>query len=315
MSHIKNTVSLLARLALASVAMSIAYILSTLIISQTGTPLTPEEASWAGKALFLVSTINALVLAYPILRSDWHGLKLIGVVFIIQFGVETFMTQIETLYFNRSLQVKAHEMMELIASGALRALIFAPLAVLFLGKLKNSGQPGDSRAALKLSEWGWRFAALAMLYPIIYFMFGYYVAWQWEETRLFYSGTTVILPFLTHFRGFFSSDPYIIPFQIMRGVLWAALAMLIVNMMKAKRWESALAVALIFAGILSSGIGLFPNPYMPPMVRQSHFYELLSSMLLFGGIAGWILYGKNQKIVQKQNVKTTPKPNIRVEAR
>jgi hypothetical protein len=54
--------------------------------------------------------------------------------------------------------------------------------------------------------------------------------------------------------------------------------MLIVTMMNAKRWESALAVALVFAGLLSSGIGLFPNPYMLPIVRQSHFYELLSSM-------------------------------------
>jgi hypothetical protein len=315
MSHIKNTISLLARLMLASVAMSIAYIVSTLVISQTGTQMTPEEASWAGQALFIVSTINALVLAYPILRSDWHGLKLIGVVFIIQFGVETFMTQIETLYFNRSLQVKAQEMMELIASGALRALIFAPLAVLFLGKLKNSGQPGDSRAALKLSEWGWGLATLAVLYPIIYFMFGYYVAWQWEETRLFYSGTTAILPFLTHFRGLFSSDPYIIPFQIMRGALWATLALLIVNMMKGKRWESALAVALIFAGILSSGIGLFPNPYMPPMIRQSHFYELLSSMLLFGGIAGWVLHRKKQQGGQAQIMNATQNPNISVEVR
>jgi hypothetical protein len=26
-------------------------------------------------------------------------------------------------------------------------------------------------------------------------------------------------------------------------------------------------------------------------VRQAHFYELLSSMLLFGGIAGWVLHG------------------------
>jgi len=315
MSHIKNTISLLARLMLASVAMSIAYIISTLIISQTGASMTPEEASWAGQALFIVSTINALVLAYPILRSDWHGLKLIGVVFIIQFGVETFMTQIETLYFNRSLQVKAQEMMELIASGALRTLIFAPLAVLFLGKLKDSGQPGDSRAALKLSEWGWGLATLAVLYPIIYFMFGYYVAWQWEETRLFYSGTTAILPFLTHFRGLFSSDPYIIPFQIMRGTLWAALAMLIVNMMKAKRWESALAVALIFAGLLSSGIGLFPNPYMPLMVRQSHFYELMSSMLLFGGIAGWILCGKQPEDRQAPIAQATQNPILSAEAK
>ncbi|NTU57198.1 MAG: hypothetical protein HGA79_13205, partial [Anaerolineales bacterium] len=136
-----------------------------------------------------------------------------------------------------------------------------------------------------------------------------------EETRLFYSGTRDILPLVTHFRGAFASDPYFIPFQLMRGAIWTALAMLIVNMMKAKRWESALAVALIFAGLLSSGIGLFPNPYMPPMVRQSHFYELMSSMLLFGGIAGWTLHRKKQQSGQTQTAKAIQSPNVSAEAR
>jgi hypothetical protein len=91
--------------------------------------------------------------------------------------------------------------------------------------------------------------------------------------------------------------------------------MLIVTMMNAKRWESALAVALVFAGLLSSGIGLFPNPYMPPVVRQSHFYELLSSMLLFGGVAGWTLYRKKQQSGGEQIAKATQGPNVSIQMR
>ena len=286
--HIKKAVLSVARMALASIAMSLAYMLSSTVI-HVDVPMTAEEAQWATQALFLVSTINALVLAYPILRSHWHGLKLIGAVILIQSGVETFMTQIETLYFNRAIQMGTGEMMASVFAGALRALIFAPLAVLFLGRMRNSGKPEEKKTALKPSEWGLRVLALAVLYAIVYFMFGYFVAWQWEETRLFYSGTTAILPFIAHFRALFGADPLIIPFQLLRGALWTALAVLIARMMKAKRWEKSLAVALIFAGLLSSGIGLFPNPVMPPLVRQSHFFEILFSMLLFGGIAGWVV--------------------------
>jgi len=292
MSHIKKASLLLVRLALASMAMSLAYILSTMVIGQTNTTMTPEEASRAGQALFLVSMINALVLSYPILRSRLYGLKLIGTVILVQFGVETFMAQIETLYFNSAVQMGMAEFVGIVAAGALRALVFAPLAVLIFGRMKKSVQPEEKKAAVKLSEWGKRFAALAVFYVIVYFVFGYFVAWQWEETRLFYSGTTAIKPFFTHFRDLFRTDPIILPFQLLRGALWTALALLIVRMMKAKRWEASLAVALIFAGLLSSGIGLFPNPYMPPLVRQSHFFELLSSMLVFGGIAGWVMHGK-----------------------
>jgi len=292
MSHIKKASLLLVRLALASMAMSFAYILSTMVIGQTNIPMTPEEASRAGQALFLVSMINALVLSYPILRSRLYGLKLIGTAILVQFGVETFMAQIETLYFNRAVQMDIAVIVGIVAAGALRALVFAPLAVFIFGKMKKSVQLEEKKAAVKLSEWGKRFAALAVFYVIVYFVFGYFVAWQWAETRLFYSGTTAIKPFFTHFRDLFRTDPIILPFQLLRGALWTALATLIVRMMKAKRWEASLAVALTFAGLLSSGIGLFPNPYMPPLVRQSHFFELLSSMLVFGGIAGWVVHRK-----------------------
>ena len=315
MSQIKKFLVLLVHLILASVAMSIAYIVSTFFISSPEPTMTPEEASWAGIALFLVSIINALVLSYPILRSQWYGLKLIGAVFLVQFGVETFLTQIESLYFNRILQITPSEMIGLVLSGAIRALIFAPLAVWFLGRMKGTAKPEEKIPVLPVSAWIWRFAGLTVLYPIIYFLFGYYVAWQWEDTRLFYTGTRDILPLITHFREGFASDPYFIPFQLMRGALWTTFAMLIVNMMKAKRWESALAVALIFAGLLSSGIGLFPNPYMPPMVRQSHFYEILSSMLLFGGVAGWTLYRRKQQSGRAQIIKQTQGSNLNVEAR
>jgi hypothetical protein len=315
MSQIKHSIILLVRLTLASIAMFIAYIVSTRFISSPEPTMTPEEASSAGIALLLVSAINALVLSYPILRARWYGLKLIGAVFLVQFGVETFIAQIESLYFNQALQIPMSEMVGIVSAGAIRALIFAPLAVWFLGKMKKTPQAEEHMPTMDSHGLFWRFTFLTVLYPIVYFLFGYYVAWQWEATRLYYSGTKDIIPLITHFQRTFASDPYFIPFQLMRGALWTALAMLIVNMMNAKRWESALAVALVFAGLLSSGIGLFPNPYMPPVVRQSHFYELLSSMLLFGGIAGWTLYRPKQQSGQEKIINITQEPNVSVEAR
>jgi len=292
MSLVKKTSLLLFRLALASIAMLIAYILSTMVMGQTNTSMTPEETSRAVQALPLVSMINALVLSYPILRSRWHGLKLIGAVSLVQFGVETFVAQLETLYYHSAIQMGIAEFVGIVAAGALRALVFAPLAVFVFARMKKSTQPEEKKTAATPSEWGKRSAALAVFYVIVYFVFGYFVAWQWVETRLFYSGTPAIKPFFIHFWDLFSTEPIILPFQVLRGALWTTLAIVIVRMMKAKRWEASLAVALTFAALLSSAIGLFPNPYMPPMVCQAHFFELSSSMLVFGGIAGWVMYKK-----------------------
>ena len=235
------------------------------------------------------------MLSFLVLRSRWHGLKLVGAVILVQFGVETFMAQIETLYFNSAVQMGTAEFVGIVAAGALRALIFAPLAVFIFGKMKKAVQPEEKRTAAVPSEWGKRFAALAVFYVVVYFMFGYFVAWQWEETRLYYSGTRVIKPFFTHFWDlFFTKDPIIVPFQVLRGALWTLLAITIVRMMKANRWEASLTVALTFAVLLSLPLGLFPNPYMPPMVARSHFFEISSSMLLFGGIAGWVMHRKER---------------------
>ena len=229
------------------------------------------------------------MLSFPILRSPWHGANLVGAVFLVQFGVETFMSQIETLYFNRALQVGSLEFVNIVNSGILQALFFAPLAVLIIGKMKKSPRHGVRLTAVSPIEWGVRFAAITVLYPLVYFLFGYFVAWQWQELRLFYTGSTAILPFFSHFQGYFSADKTIILFQLMRGILWTALAVLIVQMLKGRRWEASLAVALIFTGLGASGLIIFPNPYFPPKVVQAHFFEILSSMLLFGGIAGWVM--------------------------
>ena len=303
MLKVRQTSILLLRLALTSIAMLIAYMLGTMLIGQTGangwgTPaLSPEEASQTGKALLLVSLVSALVLSFLILRSRWHGLKLVGAAFLVHFGVETFMTQIETLYFNRAVQVQTPMLVGIVAAGALRALIFAPLAVLILGKMRKPAQP-QAKGGTAATGRGKRFVALALLYVVVYFLFGYFVAWQWEETRLYYTGKAAIKPFFTHFWDLFvRGDPVILPFQVLRGALWALLSAVIVQMIEAKRWQVSLAVGLTFAVLVALPLGVFPNPYMPPMVVRSHFVEIVSSMLLFGGIAGWTLYGNKEQHV------------------
>ena len=295
MSTFRKAAWLLFRLVLATITMSIAYTLGTTVIGQTSIILTPEEASRAVQALLIVSLVNALVLSHLILRSRWYGLKLMGAIALVHFGVETFMAQIETLYFNSALQMGTAEFIGIVRAGAIRAIIFAPFAVFFFGKLRRTANTEEEKAAALPTGWPIRFAALSVFYVVVYFMFGYFVAWQWADVRLFYSGTTSIKPFFVHFWDLFRTEPVILPFQLLRGALWTALATLIVRMMKAQAWETSLAVAMIFAVLLSSAIGLFPNPYMPEMVRRAHFYELSSSMLLFGAIVGWVLQRKRDR--------------------
>lgn len=284
----KHTISLVARFLGSFVVMLIAFIASQSIIGIGSLPVSPEETSESMLALLSVSLLNSLVLSYLILRSHRYGVTLVATVFLVHFGVETFMSQIETLFFNASVQMSPDVLARVIALGFLRALIFAPLAVLVWGKLR--GKPGQGQphaVSLPTAEWVKRLALLAVLYVVVYFIFGYFVAWQSPAVREYYTGTTDLLPFHVHLLNTITGDPVLPLFQIFRGVLWAVLALSIVWMTESRSWQIGVVVAFSLAILLAAGL-IFPNPYMPVQVRQAHFLELASSMFVYGIIAGWV---------------------------
>ncbi len=284
----KHFLSLVVRFLLSFVVMLIAFMVSSSVLSTGSAPLTPEETSQSGLALLVVSLIDSLVLSLLILRSRWYGVALVAAIFVVHFGVETFMSQIETVFFNTSVQMGTDVLAGVVTSGFLRALLFAPLAVLIWGKWRS--KPGAENVAgtsLPRAEWVKRFALLAAAYLVVYIVFGYFVAWQSPAVREYYTGTTAILPFPVHLLNMITDNLVLPLFQILRGILWAGLALLVVRMTKGQPWQVCAAVALSFAILLSSGL-IFPNPYMPVPVRQAHFLELFSSMLVYGLIAGWV---------------------------
>ena len=140
-------------------------------------------------ALFVVSFLNTVLLTYVIVRSRWAGWKLIGAVFLIFFGISTFMSQIETAYFLTRLPPGM--LPRLFLSGAITAALFSPLAVLVLGKRRHEGpdQEGSSLLNMPLREWAWKLSLIAIAYLVIYFTFGYFIAWRSAAVRAYYGGS------------------------------------------------------------------------------------------------------------------------------
>jgi hypothetical protein len=75
---------------------------------------------------------------------------------------------------------------------------------------------------------------------------------------------------------------------MLRGLIWAALALPVIRMMKGRWWEAGLAVALLFSVLMASSL-LVPNELMPKAIRMAHFVEVSSSNFLFGWIVVWLL--------------------------
>jgi hypothetical protein len=207
----------------------------------------------------------------------------------VYYGVRTFTAQLETAYFVTG--VPGGMLPALFAFTIPAALVFPPVAVLLFGKMRAPAQPeadtGPHHSAL---GWGWRALLTgAVIYPVLFFGAGYFIAWRNPDVRAFYGGAdnpNVI----AYFVDMFARDPKVYPFEVLRGILWFLMALPIVRTLRGRPWQVALLVALIFALVENTQL-LVPNPLMPDSVRLSHFIETSSSNFVLGlaitGLCFW----------------------------
>lgn len=283
----KSAVVIILKFIALTVVMFICFVVAGSVAGPVADPQTPEQAGSAATALLAVCLLNTLVLTYIILRSRWTGVRLMVAIFFVLYGVTTIMSQIETVVF---VTLPPGVQGRLFLMGALVAAPFSVLAVLILGKRKADYWKTDhrnDRLVMSTSEWVWKLAVIAGAYLILYFAFGYFIAWQNPAVRAYYGGTDEG-NFFAQMGSTFRDMPWLIPFQIFRAMLWTALALPVIRMMKGSRWETALAIGLLFAVVMNSQL-LLPNPYMPETVRISHLIETASSNFIFGLLISWLL--------------------------
>jgi hypothetical protein len=175
----------------------------------------------------------------------------------------------------------------LFVMGAIVAILFVPLAILIMRKIRRSDDQPHTETALPLMNLAARFCVLAIVYVVLYYLFGYYVAWQNPELRLYYSGTTDLKSFYQSVHAVVRGTPWMLPIQFGRGLLWVLFAYPVIKMLPTGKIETASIVAALF------GVGSFalfiPNPLMPPSIAHSHFWETLGEDLILGAIVGWVL--------------------------
>lgn len=258
----------------------------------------PAKALEPLPGLFLACLLNVLVIIWFVSRSQLTGFKLGLVVFTVIFGVMFFMTQIETIYFNDSIQMPWQIIFSTVLTGVFVGLVVAVLAV----RSKKQAEPDQADSQNPYPFVFWKFAALSIVYLVFYFFFGYYIAWQFPALREYYSGTTDILPFIVHMQGQIADNFDLILFQIVRGFLWAGIAYVVaINIPKARLWEKAIIVGLAVSVGLATPL-FVPNDYMPAAIRFGHFFELLIENFLFGVIAVFLFQAraKVQNTITKQ---------------
>jgi hypothetical protein len=245
---------------------------SVIVLGAVGISPGPHPAEGlmsAGSAMLLVHALTVGIVLLVAAFATVRGVALALLIFIVLFGTQTAMMQIETLAFNHSVGMPLRDVIVLILSGAINAAAIAAVAALLFR--------GPSAGALASPpELGWRLAAASLAYVVCYYGAGFFLAWSSEAVREYYG------------QGEGIDQRFLLPFQVFRGLLWSLIALFLALRMKGPLLQRVAIMALLFP-LLTAPQLLYPNTYMPLAVASAHLIEIAVSEAIWGAIAGLLL--------------------------
>ncbi len=299
----KNFLKHLSRIILLSIIMMFSWAVSMEIAHS----LFPAEIKSTGFSplfsilmLMLVGIINSAILYIMIRNSKWNFLKTAIAVFVVIFGVQFFLSLIEAFVFNDAIKMPGNLLLSTLLGGLLFSLVYSPLATWITGKATDKSDIEKESFHNSLWTGTYKIAVLSLLiYPLLYFLAGYFIAWQFEAVRVFYTGSSEMKSFFSMMADNFSSG--LVFLAMSRGVIWTLIGIMIYNMVDLNTINKGLLIGGLFALIMNSQ-HLIPNPYMPRMVSFAHFIETSSSNFIWGYLIAWLWslpleFGKKRVLV------------------
>jgi len=256
---------------------TLASFVSSLLVNMILASLNPfqGETGQAFMRLFLGSSmLTGGMLLFLIQDSRLHGGRLLGWTLLAYIGSAQLLGHVETIAFNFLFNFGPREIVFLVISQALTALIFVPLVITVSGKWREPSTPIEDRTGeylpKKLPSFLLRLGILAVLWYFCYMLAGFFIADP--ITHDYYAAK---LPNLE------SINSWLPILQFFRGIAWTLLFILGIRIMNRPLRESGLLVGLAYGVFHAAGL-LMPSPFMPPEMRLSHFPEIIVSLVLQG---------------------------------
>jgi hypothetical protein len=294
----------LGKFGLAYLGFMVIFALSSVIVkSHIPLDIKSQPGLMSASAGFaFASLLSTLIAVFLILNSRYRSYKFALMLGFSYYGSVTFVMQLETWYFLSSLTVSHQLLIRLFLMGLPIAFLFIP----FVSYLFGRHEPNEGTyffPKMPVQKFVWKFFVAALSYITLYFLAGYFIAWQNPELRAFYGQSGEALPFLEHMSNILTQDPTLVPFQILRNAIWVLCALPIIANSKNRSWLTAILVGLLFS-VPQNIWHLIENPLMPlASVRLSHLIETAPSNFIFGVIVVSLFHQRYEKLnVRSQRV-------------
>lgn len=290
-SRSKNILAIVLQGLGAMLAFAVSLIVSNLLVPLSAEILaTPATGFMSMPLAFLFNAlVNAILFVWAGRRSSFKGLTLLGQLFVLSFGAQVFQTQVESGYFLSAFPLLQNnfQLYVLILGGLVRSILFSLSVTWLVGGFSKQLRPQTAftvTAATFVRQAAW----LPFVYILLYFLFGYFVAWQIQGLRLFYGGPAELNGFFEQWGLTLMAKPELPVFQYFRGIVWILCLVPLFRGFAGKRWELILLSGLALA-LLPTAQLAFANPLMPAVVSFGHFWEVAISTGIFGAVCAWFL--------------------------
>jgi hypothetical protein len=284
------------KLAVMVVVVTIVMVISWVVGNMVGNWLTgsapppPQDPSATAQWFFIVTVFNALlvtVLIHSTRKSA--GFARWSSLILYVFAVQFLLPQMETFFFASEIGIGADQAAAILISGGVVCVLTMPVAIFLHSKLFVSGvtvSPSYTERWQFRKMMPWAVLPILIGYPLIYLTFGYYVAWQSESLRLFYTDSPVLASYGHQVVEAFGNGIYL--FQILRGIIWLLASIPVVLMLRGNTTSQFLIVGILSA-LLPTSLLFIPNPYMPADVAMIHFVETSTSNFVWGLLMVWAI--------------------------
>jgi hypothetical protein len=269
--------------------------------------LNPDEMKLFFPLLLLLAFYISFSYWLLINNTDQKKITLFLKLLLVNFIMYPLMTLLESLFWSDAFKgIETSEFIRIFYRFVITFTLFSAFLTIISKKTPVTEEHRKTKENYK--RIGYKILLISLICFVIYNLFGYFVAWQFEDTRSFYTGSTEI-------KGFFSamlqniSDPKFVIAHIFRGILFGIAGYFLYTLLSCSRNKTLLIMALIFGGFGFQII--LPNPLFPEMVRISHFIETTLSMLVFGVVVGYVFSYRNKHVANnpKEHLLLTTKAN------
>jgi hypothetical protein len=242
-------------------------------------PTGGNAALWA----VMSNVIQATVLTAIVATARIRGWRLAGGVALAWWVVASATAQLEAIFFR---VVSPSQGWRLLLFGVLvgigLAIISLPIERFLRTSHKSAstltGVPGTGVGGqFSPGQWAARLLGCGAIYVVLYYTAGMLVMTQ-PAVREFYGQKQ--LPALAA----------VIALQLLvRGPIFGVVLAVLAYLLGSDRRRAAIAGAAVMCLIGGAAPLIVPNPFFPDAVRWAHFVEVVSSNLVFGALAGWLM--------------------------